>query len=134
MSPKLSGRPMLPRNRHRRGRPVPEAVIVATGRTPIGRAGKGSFVDVRPDDMLAAAIKHVVDKSGIDPASIDDVVCGAVGQSRDNVARAAGLLAGLPESVPGTTVNRYCSSSLQAIRMAFHAIKAGEGDTYVACG
>jgi len=111
-----------------------EAVIVATGRTAIGRAGKGSFVDVRPDDLLAQAIGHVVEQAGIDPAGVDDVIAGSVGQSRENVARAAWLLNGYPETVPGTTVNRYCSSSLQAIRMAFHAIKAGEGDTYVACG
>lgn len=113
---------------------MPEAVIVATGRTAIGRAGKGSFVDVRPDDLLAHAIKNVVEKSGIEPTDIDDVIAGSVGQAQENVARAAGLLAGLPETVPGTTVNRYCSSSLQAIRMATHAIRVGEGDTYVACG
>ena len=111
-----------------------EAVIVATGRTPIGRARKGSFVDVRPEDLLAHAVKHVVEKSGVDKTEIVDVIAGSVGQAQGNVARAAGLLAGLPETVPGTTVNRYCSSSLQAIRMAFHAIKAGEGDTYVSCG
>jgi acetyl-CoA C-acetyltransferase len=113
---------------------MPEAVIVATGRTAIGRARKGSFVDVRPEDLLAAPIKHVVEKAGIDPAEVDDVIAGSVGQANGNIARASGLLAGLPETVPGTTVNRYCSSSLQAIRMAFHAIKAGEGDVYVACG
>ncbi|HZU71187.1 MAG TPA: acetyl-CoA C-acyltransferase [Acidimicrobiales bacterium] len=113
---------------------MPEAVIVATGRTAIGRARKGSFVDVRPEDLLAAPIKHVVEKSGVDPAEVVDVIAGSVGQANGNIARASGLLAGLPETVPGTTVNRYCSSSLQAIRMAFHAIKAGEGDVYVACG
>ncbi|MGH9196824.1 MAG: acetyl-CoA C-acyltransferase [Acidimicrobiia bacterium] len=113
---------------------MPEAVIVATGRTAIGRAGKGSFVDVRPDDLLGHAIKSVVEKSGIDKTDIDDVIAGAVGTANENVARAGGLLAGLPETVPGTTVNRYCSSSLQAIRMATHAIRSGEGDTYVACG
>ncbi len=116
---------------------MPEAVIVATGRTPIGRAGKGSLIDVRPDDMLAFVIAKVVEKSGIDPASIDDVICGCGfphGEQGMNIGRVGSLLAGLPETVPGTTVNRFCSSSLQAIRMAFHAIKAGEGDTYVACG
>ena len=113
---------------------MPEAVIVATGRTAIGRARKGSFVDVRPEDLLAAPIKHVVEKSGVDPTEIVDVIGGSVGQANGNIARASGLLAGLPETVPGTTVNRYCSSSLQAIRMAFHAIKAGEGDVFVACG
>lgn len=113
---------------------MPEAVIVAARRTPIGRAGKGSFVDERPDDLLAHALRGVVDATGIDPATFDDVVAGSVAQAQENVARNAALLAGFPETVPGTTVNRFCSSSLQAIRMAFHAIVAGEGDTYVACG
>src|SRR5918996_3633341 len=100
---------------------MPDAVIVATGRTPIGRAGKGSLKDVRPDDMLAFVIKEVVAKSGVDPESIGDVICGCGfphGEQGMNVARVAGLLAGLPVTVPGTTVNRFCSSSLQAIRMA----------------
>ncbi len=113
------------------------AVIVAAGRTPIGRAHKGSLADVRADDLLAFIIKEVVAKSGIDPASIEDVFAGCGfphGEQGMNVARVAGLLAGLPETVPGTTVNRFCSSSLQAIRMAFHAIVAGEGDAFVACG
>ena len=80
------------------------------------RAGrrKGSFVDVRPEDLLASVVRHVVEQSGIEPSEIVDVIAGSVGQSQGNVARAAGLLAGLPETVPGTTVNRYCSSSLQA--------------------
>jgi acetyl-CoA C-acetyltransferase len=116
---------------------MPNAVIVAAGRTPIGRAGKGSLVDVRPDDMLAFIIKEVVEKSGVDPKTIEDVFAGCGfphGEQGMNIARVAGLLAGLPETVPGATVNRFCSSSLQAIRMAFHAIAAGEGDTFVACG
>jgi acetyl-CoA C-acetyltransferase len=116
---------------------MPEAVIVAAARTPIGRANKGSLIDVRPDDMLGFIIAHVVKKSGVDPKSIGDVIAGCGmphGEQGMNVARVAGLLSGLPETVPGTTVNRFCSSSLQAIRMAYHAIKAGEGDTYVACG
>jgi acetyl-CoA C-acetyltransferase len=116
---------------------MPEAVVVAAARTPIGRAHKGSLVDVRPDDMLGFIIRHVVERSGIDPASIVDVIAGCGmpnGEQGMNVARVAGLLSGLPETVPGTTVNRFCSSSLQAIRMAYHAIKAGEGDTFVACG
>ena len=111
-----------------------DVVIVSTGRTAIGRARKGSFVDVRPDDLLATVVGHVVKDAGVDPAEVDDVICGSVGLSRENPARSAALLAGFPETVPGTTVNRYCASSLQGIRMAFHAIKAGEGDTYVACG
>jgi len=114
--------------------PTTDVVIVSTGRTAIGRARKGSFVDVRPDDLLARVVGHVVEETGVDPAEVDDVICGSVGLSRENPARSAALLAGFPETVPGTTVNRYCSSSLQAIRMAFHAIKAGDGDTYVACG
>jgi acetyl-CoA C-acetyltransferase len=116
---------------------MPEAVIVDAVRTPIGRAKKGSLIDVRPDDMLAFIIKEVVASSGVDPVSIDDVIAGCGlphGEQGMNVGRVAGLLAGLPETVPGTTVNRFCSSSLQAIRMAFHAIQCGEGDTYVACG
>jgi acetyl-CoA C-acetyltransferase len=113
---------------------MPEAVIVATARTPIGRAGKGSLVAERPDNLLAHAIGAVVEKAGIEPSSIDDVIAGSVGQAQENVARNSALLAGLPETVPGTTVNRFCSSSLQAVRMAFHAIKAGEGDTYVVGG
>jgi len=116
---------------------MPEAVIAAAVRTPIGRARKGSLIDVRPDDMLGFIISKAVEKSGVDPATIDDVIAGCGmphGEQGMNVGRVAGLLAGLPETVPGTTVNRFCSSSLQAIRMAFHAIKAGEGDTYVACG
>ncbi len=111
-----------------------EAVIVATGRSPIGRANKGSLADVRPEDILGTVMKTVVEKSGVDPAQIDDVICGSVGGAQINIARSGSLLAGIPQEVPGTTVNRYCSSSLQAIRMAFHAIKAGEGDIYLCAG
>jgi acetyl-CoA C-acetyltransferase len=116
---------------------MPEAVIVAAGRTPIGRAKKGSLIDVRPDDMLGFIMKDVITKSGIDPKTIDDAIVGCGmpnGEQGMNVARVGWLAANLPETVPGTTVNRFCSSSLQAIRMAYHAIKAGEGDTYVAAG
>ncbi len=117
---------------------MPEAVIVSTARTPIGRAFKGSLVDARPDDMAGFAIAEAMKKvGGLDPADVVDVILGAAngaGEQSMNVARNAALLAGLPDSVPGTTVNRFCASSLQAIRMAFHAIKAGEGDTYVAAG
>ncbi|HUQ22696.1 MAG TPA: acetyl-CoA C-acyltransferase [Gaiellaceae bacterium] len=117
---------------------MPEAVIAAAARTPIGRAGKGSFVDVRPDDLLAFAIKEAVGQvEGLEPVEIVDVMVGC-GFPQDkqgmNLARRAALLAGLPKSVPGTTVNRFCASSLQTARMAFHAIKAGEGDVYVAAG
>jgi len=117
---------------------MPEAVIVSAVRTPIGRAGKGSFVDVRPDDLLAFAIGEAVGQAeGLDPAEVVDVMvgCGFPQEKQGmNLARRAALLAGLPKSVPGTTVNRFCASSLQTARMAFHAIKAGEGDAYVAAG
>ena len=116
---------------------MPEAVIVATARTPIGRANKGSLVDLRPDDLSATIIRAVLDKvPALDPQAVEDVIwgCGQPGgESGYNVARVAALLADLPD-VPGVTVNRYCSSSLQTIRMAAHAIKAGEGDVFVAGG
>ena len=117
---------------------MPEAVIVAAARTPIGRARKGSLVYARPDDLVAfaidAALKHV---PALPREEIVDVMVGCgFPQERQgmNLGRRAALLAGLPETVPGTTVNRFCASSLQTIRMAFHAIKAGEGDAYVAAG
>jgi acetyl-CoA C-acetyltransferase len=117
---------------------VPEAVIVAATRTPIGRARKGSLVDARPDDLVAfaidAALKQVPE---LGRAEVADVMVGCgFPQERQgmNLARRAALLAGLPDTVPGTTVNRFCASSLQTIRMAFHAIRAGEGDAYVAAG
>src|SRR5580700_3561109 len=116
---------------------MPEAVIVATGRTPIGRAFKGSLVDMRPDDLTALVIRTVLAKlPELDPQSVEDLIVGCgqpAGESGFNVARVAALLAGLPD-VPGVTVNRYCSSSLQTIRMAAHAIRAGEGDVFVAAG
>jgi acetyl-CoA C-acetyltransferase len=115
---------------------MPEAVIVATARSPIGRANKGSLVDVRPDDLSATIIRAVLDKlPALDRESVEDVIwgCGQPGgESGYNVARVAAILAGV--DVPGVTVNRYCSSSLQTIRMAAHAIKAGEGDVFVAGG
>jgi acetyl-CoA C-acetyltransferase len=115
-----------------------EAVIVSAARTPIGRAHKGSLVAERPDDLLAFAIRTAVERvPELDAAEIGDVIVGcAFPQDKQgmNVARRSALLAGLPESVPGTTVNRFCASSLQTIRMAFHAIKAGEGDAFVAGG
>jgi len=117
---------------------MPEAVIVATARTPIGRAFKGSLKDVRIDDLGGFIIKTLLDKvPAVDKATVDDVIMGAanhVGEQGMNMARNMGMLAGLPDSVPGTSVNRFCASSLQSIRIAFHAIKAGEGDTYVAGG
>ena len=115
-----------------------EAVIVAAARTPIGRAGKGSLVDARPDDLVAFAIDAVLKQvPELDRGEIGDVMvgCGFPEQKQGmNLARRAALLAGLPASVPGTTVNRFCASSLQTIRMAFHAIRAGEGDAFVAAG
>jgi acetyl-CoA C-acetyltransferase len=115
-----------------------DAVIVAAARTPIGRARKGSLVDARPDDLAAfavdAALRQVPE---LDRGDIVDVMIGCgFPQERQgmNLARRVGLLAGLPASVPGTTVNRFCASSLQTIRMAFHAIRAGEGDAFVAGG
>ncbi|HVF76394.1 MAG TPA: acetyl-CoA C-acyltransferase [Acidimicrobiales bacterium] len=115
-----------------------EAVIVATARTPIGRAFKGSLKDVRADDLSGFIIKSLLEKvPAVDPGTVQDVIWGAAnhaGEQSMNVARNAGALAGLPDTVPGTTVNRFCASSLQSIRMAFHAIKAGEGDCFVAGG
>src|SRR5213078_4270160 len=115
---------------------MPEAVIVATARTPIGRANKGSLVDCRPDDLSALIIDAVLAKvPSLDPSLVEDVIWGCgqpAGEAGTNVARVSALLAGV--EVPGVTVNRYCSSSLQAIRMAAHAIKAGEGDVFVAAG
>jgi acetyl-CoA C-acetyltransferase len=117
---------------------VPEAVIVSAVRTPIGRAAKGSLVDARPDDLVAFAIQTALDKVPELPlAEIGDVIvgCGFPQEKQGmNLGRRAALLARLPETVPGTTVNRFCASSLQTIRMAFHAIKAGEGDAFVAAG
>ena len=116
---------------------MPEAVIVATGRTPIGRANKGSLVECRPDDLSALVIREVLAKvPQLDPQTVEDVIWGCgqpAGEAGYNLGRVAAVLAGLAE-VPGVTVNRYCSSSLQTIRMAAHAIKAGEGDVFVAGG
>ena len=113
-----------------------DAVILATSRTPIGRAFKGSLVDVRPDDMSAFVIDDVLSKvPAVAPETVEDVIWGCgqpAGESGYNIARVAGVLAGL--QAPGVTVNRYCSSSLQTIRMAGHAIAAGEGDCFVAGG
>jgi acetyl-CoA C-acetyltransferase len=113
-------------------------VIVSTARTPIGRAGKGSLVDARPDDLCAFAVRTALERvPALSPEEVADVMVGCgFPQDRQgmNLGRRVALLAGLPESVPGTTVNRFCASSLQTIRMAFHAIKAGEGEAFVAAG
>ena len=116
---------------------MPEPVIVATARSPIGRAFKGSLVDLRPDDLAATIVQAALAKvPQLDPAEIDDLMlgCGLPGGEQGfNQARVVSVLAGLPD-VPGCTVTRYCSSSLQTIRMAGHAIKAGEGDAFIAAG
>src|SRR5437660_632097 len=113
-----------------------DAYICAAFRTPVGRHG-GALAQVRPDDLAAVPIKAIVDKTGIDPATIDDVILGCANQAGEdnrNVARMAALLAGLPVEVPGQTVNRLCGSGLQAVASAAQAIKAGEGSTFVAGG
>jgi acetyl-CoA C-acetyltransferase len=115
-----------------------DAVIVATARSPIGRAYKGSLIDLRADDLAGFAINALMERvPDVDRASVADVMvgCGLTHHEQGfNLARPASLLGGMPASVPATTVNRFCASSLQTIRMAFHAIERGEGDTYVAAG
>jgi acetyl-CoA C-acetyltransferase len=117
---------------------MPEAVIVDAIRTPIGRAVKGSLKDVRADDLAAVPLKALVDRNPeVDFAQTNDVMMGCgfqAGEQGMNVGRNAQLLAGIDHHVPATTVNRFCASSLQTIRMAFHAVKAGEGDQYIAAG
>ena len=116
---------------------MPEAVIVATARSPIGRAGKGSLASIRPDDLAAQIVAAALAKvPQLDPADIGDLMlgCGLPGGEQGfNLARVVAVLLG-HDHLPGTTVNRYCSSSLQTTRMAFHAIKAGEGDVYISAG
>ncbi|GAA0987433.1 acetyl-CoA C-acetyltransferase [Acrocarpospora macrocephala] len=116
---------------------MPEAVIVATARSPIGRAFKGSLKDIRPDDLTVQMISAALAKvPQLDPATIDDIMVGCgqpAGEQGFNIARVVAVRLGL-DGVAGTTVQRYCSSSLQTTRMAFHAIKAGEGDIFVSAG
>jgi acetyl-CoA C-acetyltransferase len=116
---------------------MPEAVIVATARSPIGRANKGSLKDLRPDDMSAQIIRALMAKvPQVKPTDVEDLMMGIgqpAGEGGFNIARMAAILAGL-DDVPGVTVNRYCSSSLQTIRMAAHAIRSGEGDCFIAAG
>jgi acetyl-CoA C-acetyltransferase len=116
---------------------MPEAVIVATARSSIGRAGKGSLMSIRPDDLTAQIISAALAKvPQLDPADVSDLIlgCGLPGGEQGfNMARVVAVLLG-HDHLPGTTVNRYCSSSLQTTRMAFHAIKAGEGDVYISAG
>ena len=113
-----------------------DAYICAALRTPVGRHG-GGLAGVRPDDLAAVPIKAIVEKTGIDPRAIDDVILGCANQAGEdnrNVARMAALLAGLPVEVPGQTVNRLCGSGLQAVASAAQAIRAGEGDVFIAGG
>ena len=116
---------------------MPEAVIVATARSPIGRAFKGSLKDMRPDDLAAAVIRAALDKvPSLDPTDIDDLMlgCGLPGGEQGyNMGRVVSVLLGM-DHLPGATITRYCSSSLQTTRMAMHAIKAGEGDVFISAG
>lgn len=116
---------------------MPEAVIVSTARSPIGRAMKGSLISIRPDDLAAQMVRAALDKvPALNPHQIDDLIMGCGqpgGESGFNIARVVAVALGY-DFLPGTTVNRYCSSSLQTTRMAFHAIKAGEGDVFVSAG
>jgi acetyl-CoA C-acetyltransferase len=116
---------------------MPEAVIVSAARSPIGRANKGSLKDFRPDDLAATIVRAVLDKvPALDPHDIDDMMVGCGqpgGESGFNIAKVIATLLGY-DFLPGTTVNRYCSSSLQTTRMAFHAIKAGEGNVFISAG
>src|SRR5438876_4147691 len=117
-------------------RPLRDAWVVAAVRTPVGRYG-GALASVRPDDLAAEVIRAVVERSGIDPGLIEDVVLGCANQAGEdnrNVARMAALLAGLPVEVAGQTVNRLCGSGLQAVASAAQAIKAGEGEVFIAGG
>ena len=113
-----------------------DAYILDAVRTPVGRFG-GSLASVRPDDLAATVVKAIVQRTGIDPAVVDDVIFGCANQAGEdnrNVGRMALLLAGLPVTVPGQTVNRLCGSGLEAVRSAMHAIRAGEGETFIAGG
>ncbi|WP_199850513.1 acetyl-CoA C-acetyltransferase [Streptomyces sp. CMB-StM0423] len=116
---------------------MPEAVIVSATRSPIGRAGKGSLKDVRPDDLTAGIVRAALDKvPGLDPGDIDDLMLGCGlpgGEQGHNLGRVVAVQLGM-DRLPGCTITRYCSSSLQTTRMAFHAIKAGEGDVFVSAG
>ncbi len=116
---------------------MPEAVIVATARSPIGRAFKGSMTSIRPDDLTVQMIRAALAKvPQLDPADLDDLMlgCGLPGGEQGyNMARVVAILLGY-DKLPGTTITRYCSSSLQTTRMAFHAIKAGEGDAFISAG
>src|SRR5450755_4562215 len=117
---------------------MPDAVIVDAIRAPIGRAMKGSMKSVRADELAAIPIRSLIERNpGVDFSQTVDVLMGAasgIGEQGYNVGRNAALLAGLDQHVPGCTVNRFCASSLMTLRMASHAIKAGEGEQYIAAG
>jgi len=116
---------------------VPEAVIVSTARSPIGRAFKGSLKDVRPDDLATAVVTAALEKiPALDPTMVDDLYLGCAepwGEHGSNMARVVAVLAGY-DHLPGATINRFCASSVQTTRMAFHAIRAGEGDIFISAG
>ena len=116
---------------------MPEAVIVAAARTPIGRAFKGSLASVRPDDLAAGAIRAALDQvPALDPTTIDDLYLGCAepwGEHGNNMARVVAVLLGY-DTLPGSTINRFCASSVQTTRMALHAIRAGEGDIFISAG
>src|ERR1044072_5533559 len=115
-----------------------DAVIVDAVRSPIGRAFKGSLTQIRPDDLGAYVVDQLLERNPeVAPDSVEDLICGCGLPQREqsyNIGRILVLLSRLPDTVTGTTVHRYCASSLQAIRIAAHAVMAGEGDTYVAAG
>ena len=116
---------------------MPEAVIVSAARSAIGRANKGSLKDLRPDDLTATIVKAALDKiPALDPNTVDDLYLGCGlpgGESGNNMGRIVNVLNGM-DDVPGATITRYCASSVQTSRMAFHAIKAGEGDVFISAG
>ena len=115
---------------------MPEAVILSAVRTPVGRYG-GALSGVRPDDLAALAISAAVERAGVAAADVEDVYMGCANQAGEdnrNVARMAVLLAGMPDSVPGVTLNRLCASGLAAVTAACHAVRAGDGDLFVAGG
>jgi acetyl-CoA acetyltransferase len=115
---------------------MPRAVVLSAVRTPIGRYG-GALAGVRPDDLAAIAVRAAVERAGVDASDVEDVYLGCANQAGEdnrNVARMAALLAGLPESVAGVTVNRLCASGLSAVVSASHAITAGDGELFVAGG
>lgn len=116
---------------------MPDAYLISATRSPIGRAGKGSLVDVRPDDLVATVIRAAVESSDLPPALLEDHILGTAypeGKQGGNIARRVIPLAGLPISVPGTTVNRFCASSMQAVRIAAQGVWSGEGEAFLTSG